>query len=149
MGKEQSRPVLLFDGPCHLCTKSVQFILARERAPVLQFAPLDSEKGRELLSAFRQMEEIAQWLDRPEAGVQSLVLIEAGRCYLRSEAVLRTAKYLRFPWSLLVVFRLVPPRLRDLIYRFIARNRYRWFGRREESGGSCPAPLASYRDRFL
>ncbi len=120
-------PIVLFDGPCHLCQFSVRFILKREKAAVLKFASLQSDFAKELLERYGLCEELVE-------GEGSLVLIENGRGYLRSSAALRLASYLRFPWNLLKVFLLLPEPLRDGLYRFVAARRYRWFGKDE---GKC------------
>jgi len=132
----RERPVLLFDGVCHLCHRSVQFVLRHERAPTLLFAALQSDTGRALLRD----------LEFPEGFLDSLVLFEDGRVFTRSEAALRVAGHLRAPWSWGRVFRIVPRVLRDPVYDWIARHRYRWFGRDDEA---CLVPDAGLRDRFL
>jgi len=131
-----SHPVLLFDGVCNLCNGWVQFVMAREREPRLVFAPLQSGIGRELLAEHGLAGET-----RPD----SLVLVEDGKAYVRSDAALRIASQLRAPWSWMRASRIVPAGLRDSIYDWVARNRYRWFGRKDE----CPLPTPAQRARFL
>lgn len=128
-------PVLLFDGVCNLCNGWVQFVMAREREPRLVFAPLESEIGRELLA------QVGLADGRPD----SLVLIQDGQAHVRSDAALRIVSQLRAPWSWMAAFRIVPSGLRDTIYDWVARNRYRWFGRKDE----CPIPTPAQRARFL
>ena len=130
------RPVLLFDGVCHLCHRSVQFVLRHERGPHMLFAALQSDTGRALL---RELELPAGFLD-------SLVLCEEGRVFTRSEAALRVARHLRAPWSWARILLVLPRVLRDPIYDWIARHRYRWFGRDEEA---CLVPSVELRERFL
>ncbi len=138
-------PRLLFDAPCHLCQSSVRFIRRWQKKPVFTFLPLQSEEARKLLANCldtaddeRLATEIAKLLQKSEKEAQTLVLIENGHCYLRSDAALRIAKYLRFPCSLLAALRIIPRPLRDAAYDFVARNRYRWFGR-DEGEGECGA----------
>lgn len=130
------RSVLLFDGVCHLCHASVQFVIQRERSPALLFAALQSDTGRALLRG----------VNLPEDYAASLVLFEDGRMFTRSDAALRVAGHLRVPWSWLRVFRLVPRVLRDPLYSWVARNRYRWFGREDEA---CLVPDPELEARFL
>lgn len=128
--------MLLFDGVCHLCHRSVQFILRHERSPRVLFAALQSDTGRALL---RDLELPAGFLD-------SMVLFEDGRVFTRSEAALRVARYLRAPWSWGGLCLVLPRVLRDPVYDWIARHRYRWFGRDDEA---CLVPSAELRERFL
>ena len=126
------RAVILFDGPCHLCQWSVRFLLARDRRAYFKFAPLDSPAARAL------------GVVRP-AVPETIVLVEDGRIYTRSDAVLRIVSRLGWPWRLVAALRVVPRPLRDSAYTFIARHRYRWFGRSDV----CPLPAAEDANRFL
>ncbi|MBY0013249.1 thiol-disulfide oxidoreductase DCC family protein [Paenibacillus typhae] len=132
---EAGQAVVLIDGVCHLCQGLVRFIIPRDPTGRIKFAPLQSDKGRELLLA---------------AGLESdrldtVVLLENGRIYTESSAVLRIARKLRFPWPAAYLFIIVPPPLRNAVYRLVARNRYRWFGRDE----SCLLPTPDIKRRFL
>lgn len=128
-------PVLIFDGVCGLCNASVDFVIRHDRRGVFRFAPSQSDSGRRLLERFG--------VDPDD--VQSVYLVERGRIKARSTAALLVAWRLGFPWSLASVFLLVPRPLRDLVYNGIARNRYRWFGKKE----TCRLPTAEERSRFL
>ena len=132
----RDRPVLLFDGVCHLCHRSVQFVLRHERGPTLLFAALQSDTGQALLKD----------LALPPGFLDSMVLFDGRHVYTRSEAALRVSAYLRPPWSWGRVLLLVPRALRDPLYDWVARNRYRWFGRDE---AACLVPNAELRGRFL
>jgi len=125
--------VLLFDGVCTLCNGFVRFVIERDPAGRFQFAPLQSDAARRLLSA------------APQPLPDSLVLVENGRLFMRSTAALRVARGLRFPWPLAYVFVAVPRPVRDWVYDAVARNRYRWFGRRDV----CMVPTPELRSRFL
>lgn len=125
--------VVLFDGVCNLCNASINFVIDRDAEAVFRFAPLQSDVGRALVSGCEVK------------GEDSIVLVEDGRCYVRSDAALRIARRLDGAWRLLGVLRVVPRPLRDAAYRIIARNRYRWFGRQE----SCRLPTPDLRARFL
>lgn len=130
-----ANPIILFDGVCNLCSGSVQFIIQRDPQARFRFASLQSDTGRRLQTELG--------ID-PEA-LDSILLIEDGRWSRESDAALRIARGLRGPWKLLTVFRIVPRFLRDRVYRFIARHRYRWFGKSE----SCWLPTPELRSRFL
>lgn len=126
---------MLFDGVCNLCNGTVDFIIDRDPQARFRFAALQSDSARPLLARCGLP---AQFLD-------NIVLVEDGACYLRSAAALRIARGLRFPWPLLYAFVLVPRPLRDAVYDWVARNRYRWFGKR----ASCRMPTPALRARFL
>ncbi len=134
-GAPQEGPVLLFDGVCNLCNRAVAFIVRRDPAARVRFASLQSPAGRERLRAH----------GLPEDHIDSLVLIDQGQAWQRSDAALRVAGYLRPPWSWLRALRVLPRPLRDGLYRWIARHRYRWFGKRE----ACMVPDDELRSRFL
>jgi predicted DCC family thiol-disulfide oxidoreductase YuxK len=125
--------VLLFDGVCTLCNGFVRFVIERDPAGRFRFAPLQSDAAGRLLG------------NAPQPRPDSLVLVEDGRVFTRSTAALRVARGLRFPWPLAYVFVAVPRPLRDWVYDAVARNRYRWFGRREV----CMVPPPELRSRFL
>lgn len=132
-------PVLLFDGVCNLCSRTVQFILDHERAPTMRFCSLQSETGRALLAQHGMLHVVAQ------ADPDTMVFIEDGRAHDRSTGALRVAAHLKAPWRWGRVALVVPRFLRDLGYRFVARNRYRWFGKTD----SCLVPTKELRARFL
>ncbi len=126
---------MLFDGVCHLCDRTVLFVLKRDRGGLFHFAPLQSEFARGLLHRH----------DLPQDSLESVVLVEVdGSVSTHSTAILRVFAKLPLPWKLLAAFRVVPVFVRDAVYRWIARNRYRWFGRRE----TCHIPRPEWVDRF-
>ncbi|MDP4148246.1 MAG: thiol-disulfide oxidoreductase DCC family protein [Bacteroidota bacterium] len=129
-------PVLFFDGVCNLCNRSVQFVLKHDKAGKFRFASLQSVAGQDLLKKAGSA---------PGMYFDSFVLLESGKLYTRSMAALRVLKGLGGPWALLYVFRFIPAFIRDGLYNWIARNRYRWFGRRDE----CSVPSAEWEGRFL
>jgi predicted DCC family thiol-disulfide oxidoreductase YuxK len=129
-------PVVIFDGVCNLCNATVDFLIRRDRRGVLRFTANQHEAGRQLLAG------------RPElggGGSDTVYLYHEGRLYERSEAALRIARLLGFPWSMAWGLMLVPRFLRDGVYAWIARNRYRWFGKKE----TCRLPSPEERARFL
>jgi predicted DCC family thiol-disulfide oxidoreductase YuxK len=131
----ENAPLILFDGDCNLCNSSVQFVLRRDPKARFRFASLQSAVGRARLA------EAAPGVALPD----SIVLLHRGRLRTRSSAALAIARGLCLPWPLLSVFWLVPYPLRDLVYDWVARNRHRWFGRRE----ACWVPTPALRERFL
>lgn len=142
-------PIVLFDGVCNFCNGAVQFIVDHEKRPELSFAALQSDLAAEVLEkAFgkeraRELREGMTGSGDPD----SIVFVDgkANKAYTHSGAGLRLARYLRAPWSWAIVFLIVPSFLRDAVYRFIARNRYRWFGKSE----TCRVPTPELRQRFL
>ncbi|WP_150265691.1 thiol-disulfide oxidoreductase DCC family protein [Paenibacillus tepidiphilus] len=133
--REKGQTVVLIDGVCHLCQGIVRFIIPRDPRRRIRFAALQCEAGQELLKAG----------GLPGNELSSVVVVEDGVYYRESAAVLRIARRLRFPWPMAYVFILIPPPLRNALYRMVARNRYRWFGRDEQ----CLMPTPEIRNRFL
>jgi predicted DCC family thiol-disulfide oxidoreductase YuxK len=131
----QDGAVVLFDGVCNLCNGFVQFVIERDPDAYFSFASLQSEAAARLLSAHGY----------EGATLDSVVLLENGRLYSRSDAALRVARHLGRGWPLLGGFRVVPRFVRDRVYDWIAANRYQWFGRRDE----CMIPTPELRARFL
>jgi predicted DCC family thiol-disulfide oxidoreductase YuxK len=135
--------IVFFDGVCNLCNGVVQFIIDRDPAARIRFAALQSESARELLLPLG----VELRPDEPD----SIVIITHGKdgkaaAYERSTAVLRIARELSFPWPVLFYLGIIWPRfVRDVIYKFVARHRYRWFGKTE----SCRVPTPELRARFL
>jgi predicted DCC family thiol-disulfide oxidoreductase YuxK len=131
-------PVLLYDGVCGFCNKTVQMILDRDRRGTLRFAALQSDYGRAVVGRHRELE-----------GVDSVVFVEPSaegeRVYVRSEAALKVAAYLGGFWKVFLAAYVVPRPLRDYLYDLFARNRYRFFGKSEQ----CMLPPAEARARFL
>jgi predicted DCC family thiol-disulfide oxidoreductase YuxK len=133
--EDAPHPIVLFDGVCNLCNGSVQFILKRDPQARFRFASLQSEAGGSLMRH--------HGLD-PEA-LSSVVVIDDGRVWRESSAALRIARHLPGGWKLLRILTVIPRPLRDGVYRLIARNRYRWFGKTE----TCWLPTPELRGRFL
>jgi predicted DCC family thiol-disulfide oxidoreductase YuxK len=128
--------VLLYDGECALCSHSVQFVLQHDASGCFRFASLQGATGRTLL----------QQHGLPETSWSSVVLIDdSGEVFLRSEAALRVARRLPAPWCWLFGLRWIPLPFRDAVYDWVARHRFRWFGRHS----SCWMPRPEWRERFL
>ena len=127
--------MIVFDGVCVLCSRSAAFVLAHDRQKQFRFATLQSATGRALL--------VRHGLDPEDP--DSLLLAHGAAGYANSDAIIRVLMAFGGAWRLVALFRLVPHLLRDRLYRWIARNRYRWFGRRE----ACMVPSPEMQDRFL
>ena len=128
-------PIVLFDGLCNLCEWSVQWILKKDSKNLFRFAALQSSTGKSLLKKFGLS------LD----DMNTVVLVDKERFYTKSSAGLQIARKLGGIYSLLFIFILIPGFLRNRIYDWIARNRYRWFGKKE----SCLIPNKEILDKFL
>lgn len=128
-------PLVLYDGSCGLCAKSVQWILSHERDHDIQFAPLQGETTAGLRARFPEIPET----------VDSVVYIDGGRAHLRSKAFLHLSSHLRAPWSWAHAFRWFPGFLLNLGYRFVAAIRYRVWGRAD----ACSLVTPEQRKRFL
>ena len=132
------QPVLLYDGLCGFCDRTVQFVLARDPGGPMHFAPLQGEYARQVMAEHPALRD-----------VDSLILVEAVAephlALVRSDAVLAIAGYLGWPWRAAVVSRIVPRALRDWAYDLFARHRYRLFGRYD----ACPLPSPGVRARFI
>jgi len=131
----RDKPILLFDGVCNLCNGFVQWVIRRDPAGRFRFSSLQSAAGRTLL----------QEAGIPTDTLSTVVLYEDGGFYTHSDVPLRVWRRLGGAWSWLYSFRLLPKALRDAVYNWVARNRYRWFGRRQ----ACMIPTPDLRDRFL
>ena len=130
-----SPAIILFDGVCNLCNGAVNFIIRRDKHGYFKFASLQSDAAKRAVPG--------SGLRVP--GFDSMILVENGRTHIKSSAALRIARRLGALWPLLGAFIIVPRPLRDAVYDWIARNRYRWFGKRE----SCMIPNDRIRDRFV
>lgn len=128
-------PILLFDGVCNLCNASVQWVLKRDRKGIFKFAALQSETGQALLQKFELSQE----------NFDTVILVDGERIFTRSDAPLEIVRRLGGAWSLLAVFKIIPRSIRNAVYDWIARNRYRWFGKKEE----CMLPRPEWKERFL
>ncbi|GAB2966780.1 thiol-disulfide oxidoreductase DCC family protein [Hymenobacter coalescens] len=128
--------VILFDGVCNLCHGLVQFIIDRDPQARFRFASLQSETGQRLMPG---------GVNPDPENPDSVVLIEDGQAYTHSTAILRILRHLGGGWRLLAAASVLPRFLRDAAYRFVARNRYRWFGKQNE----CWLPTPELKARFL
>jgi predicted DCC family thiol-disulfide oxidoreductase YuxK len=128
-------PVILFDGVCNFCDSAVNFVLKQDKKGVFRFAPLQSEAGQKLLQQFNLSTK----------DFDSFVLIDKGKVYKKSSASLQVMNKLPWYWKEVQIFRIIPAIFRDAIYDFIAKNRYKWFGKKDQ----CMVPTPEIRSRFL
>jgi predicted DCC family thiol-disulfide oxidoreductase YuxK len=135
MTSNQKDQILFFDGVCNLCNSSVNTVMKYDKREQIKVAPLQGKTAETMLQA--------AGIDASE--LDSLVYWRNGKIYTRSSAALRVAKDMGGLWSLAIVFFVVPAFIRDAVYRYIARHRYKWFGKKE----SCRMPTDSERARFL
>ncbi|MCH4823141.1 thiol-disulfide oxidoreductase DCC family protein [Gramella lutea] len=132
----ENKKIILFDGVCNLCDGAVQFIIKHDKKDVFRYASLQSEIGKKLVAE--------RGIDPEE--IDSIMLIEPGVAYYRkSTAALEIARDLSGGYSLLKNFIFIPEIMRDGVYDFIANNRYRWFGKKEQ----CMIPTPELKAKFL
>lgn len=131
----QQQPVVLFDGVCNFCSGAVNFVIRQDKQKKLRFAALQSAAGQRLLQAYKL----------PTQHFDSFVFIENDKAYHSSTAGLKLYNQLPWYWKWTQVFWLIPRFMRDALYNLVARNRYKWFGKKE----SCMVPTPDLRSRFL
>jgi len=135
MNKQLTHSIILFDGVCNLCNGAVNFVIKRDFGNVFKFASLQEKQGTLLLKKYA--------IDARK--LDSIVLIENDSVYTKSSAALRIARKLSKLWPLFIIFIIIPSFIRDGIYDFIAKNRYKWFGKKEQ----CMIPTPGSREKFL
>jgi predicted DCC family thiol-disulfide oxidoreductase YuxK len=130
-----SSPTILFDGVCNLCNSSVQFVIKKDIDKIFQFASLQSDAGEKLLKQY----------NLSTSNFDSFILIQENKVYQKSGAALKVVKQLSGSIKLLYAFIVIPTFIRDAVYNFIAKNRYKWFGKKDE----CMVPTPELKGRFL
>ncbi|TNE73801.1 thiol-disulfide oxidoreductase DCC family protein [bacterium] len=133
--EEKHHSIVYFDGVCNLCNASVDFIIKRDLKAKFKFASLQSDLGQKILQENQFNSD----------DYDSFILEQNGNVYIKSSAAIRVAMQIGFPWSLLGVFLAIPPFIRNIVYSFIAKNRYKWFGKKE----TCRLPTPEERARFI
>lgn len=131
----KSSKIVLFDGICNLCNSSVQLIIENDSKNLFQFASLQSDFGQKFL----------QENNLPDDAFKSIVLIDGEKFYTKSEAALRIGKELDGLYKVLRIFLWTPKFIRDFVYDYIAKNRYKWYGKRD----SCWIPTDELKQKFL
>lgn len=127
--------VILFDGVCNLCNSSVNLVIKKDKKDVFKFAPLQSDFGEKSLKKYK--------IDPKDT--DSIILIDGGKFYIKSSAALHIAKHLSGLYPLLYGFMIVPKFIRNWVYDYVAKNRYRWYGKKE----SCMIPTSELKAKFL
>ena len=131
----ENKPVIVFDGVCNLCNAAVQFVIKHDKKKQFHFASLQGEYGRKILEG----------LPQSYASLKTFILIEEGKVFTKSTAALKVARKLSTPVNWLYGFIIVPAFIRNGVYNFISKNRYRWFGKKD----ACMIPSPELKQRFL
>jgi predicted DCC family thiol-disulfide oxidoreductase YuxK len=126
--------IIMFDGVCNLCNNIVQFVIKRDKAGYFQFASQQSPQGIAMMEKYQI-----------DSNTDSFILIEHDRSYMKSTAALKVSKNLDGMWKVFYLGMVIPRPIRDAMYDYIARNRYKWFGKRD----SCMLPGTEMKKRFL
>ena len=127
--------IILFDGVCNLCNSSVNFIIDRDKKNIFKFAALQSESGQKLLDKFGLNQN----------DFDSVVLVDENKFYSKSTAALKIVKEFPSLWKALYIFIIIPVPIRNFFYDLIAKNRYRWFGKKD----SCRMPSPELKNKFI
>ena len=127
------KAIILFDGDCNFCDASVQFIIKRDSKAYFQFASIQSEIGQSYVEQFQLQ------------SIDSMIVVKNNRAYTKSTAALIIAKQFSGMWKLLLLAKIIPLPIRDKLYDYVAKNRYKWFGKKEV----CHLPTKEERERFL
>ena len=132
---QQGKPIVLFDGICNYCNAMINFIIKQDKKNKYLFATLQSGAGQKILK---------QW-NLPGDSFESFLILDNGKLYSKSTAALRLYNQLPWYWKWTQLFWIFPKFIRDAVYNIIAKNRYKWFGRKEE----CMVPTSELKERFL
>lgn len=129
------KTILLFDGTCNLCNRTVKFIIKRDKNAKVKFASLQSEQGKQIMQEF----------NIPAEYIDSIILVENKKVYYKSTAALRLSKKMDGLWPLCYTFIIIPAYIRNFVYEIIARNRIKWFGKAD----TCWVMTPELKNRFL
>ncbi|MFK5878541.1 MAG: DCC1-like thiol-disulfide oxidoreductase family protein [Flavobacteriaceae bacterium] len=129
------QPLLFFDGVCNLCNSSVKTIVKKDHHQKFKYASIQSDAAKEILLQF----------DDYNSEIDSIILLNQNQLFYKSSAILRVCKILGSWYNFLLIFWIIPKPIRNWMYDFVAKNRYRWFGKRE----SCMLPSEELKERFL
>ncbi len=135
MKDTHSYKIILFDGVCNLCNSSVNFVIRHDKKNLFKFAALQSDVGASLIQKYG--------IDTSET--DSIILIENNKAYVKSTAALRVARHLNKGYPLLYAFIIIPNFIRNWVYNYIAKNRYKWYGKKD----SCMIPTPELKEKFL
>ncbi len=140
--------IIFFDGICNFCNSSVNFIIKRDKKNYFKFASLQSEFAKNFFDEYRRVHLVPKahlGNGIKEKKLDSIILFENNKLYIKSSAALHIAKHLKGLWKIFFIFIIIPPFIRNFLYDIIAKNRYKWFGKRE----SCMIPDDKMKNRFL
>jgi len=132
---KNNRKILLFDGVCNLCNTSVTFVIQRDKKDLFRFAALQDPAGQQLIEKYQ--------ID--PSNTDSIILIENDKAYVKSTAALKVARHLGGAYPLLYGFMIVPNFIRNWVYDYVAKNRYKWYGKKD----SCMIPTPELKSKFL
>ncbi len=130
------KKLILFDGVCNLCNASVLYVIKRDKKNIFMFAPLQSYIGKQI---------IQQYNLEPSKTDSILLYSEINGLSIKSSAALHIAKHLGFPYNLTSIFFIIPPFMRNWVYDYIAKNRYKWYGKKDQ----CMVPTPELKAKFL
>jgi predicted DCC family thiol-disulfide oxidoreductase YuxK len=130
----QDNPIILFDGVCNFCNTWINFAIRHDKKGLLRFAPLQSNAGERLRKKYNM-----------PVDTDSVIFIENDKVYFLSEAAVRIARHLSWPAKMFYAFVIIPRFIREPVYKWIARNRYKWFGKKDQ----CMIPGPEVRAKFL
>lgn len=131
-----NKKIILFDGVCNLCNSAVQYVIKHDKKDVFRFVALESELGIEIL----------EYIGINNKNIDSIILFEPGKAYYyKSNAALEIAKTLGGIFTFGTFFRIIPTGIRNSVYDYVAKNRYKWFGKQE----SCLLPTPDLATKFL
>ena len=132
----KDKKIILFDGVCNLCNSAVQFIIKNDKKDVFRFVPLQSNLGLSII----------KHININTSKVDSIILYESGIAYYyKAQAALKIAKYIGGLYNLLRIFSILPNGISNAVYDYVAKNRYKWFGKKE----SCMIPTLELQSKFL
>lgn len=131
---QQINSIVVFDGVCNLCNRTVNFLIKHNKDRHFCFATLQNNSGKKLLGKYRIPPE-----------TDSVILIANDKIYTESDAILEIARLLPYPWKMAFIFKILPVNTRNKLYRLIAKNRFKWFGKRE----TCRVPTEEEKKFFL
>lgn len=135
MHNATSNPIILFDGVCNFCNYWVNFAIKRDKKKKLKFTTLQGEAAKQLLPQFHIN----------STSLSSVIFLDKGKAYTQSSAAIRICKHLNGGWKLFYGLMIIPKFIRDFFYNIIARNRYKWWGKKDE----CMIPTPELKERFL
>nr|WP_255700835.1 thiol-disulfide oxidoreductase DCC family protein [Flavobacterium sp. AS60] len=131
----KDKKIILFDGVCNLCDSSVQFVIKHDKKDIFRFIPLQSELGQKMINH----------IGISASAIDSTILYENDNAYYKAQAAFRILKDLNSPYRFLLIFSILPNSVSNFIYDYIAKNRYKWFGKKV----SCMIPTPELKSKFL